>query len=251
MPRAGASLRSCWLRKERRRKAGKTKAPKHTAKAWTRLREVGPILCTPPCSAIFLASVSQPMLAPATTTMPTSIVAKTLSATSASSMPAPPTEVDEYMPNMVAKTAVARSLRANCVEAASASVSIRVRRRRKRPRKSSTPKRMKGETQRRKAAVHSGMPSTSTRPAGSNSVVLHCAAFEKWSRLENQNRRSPLIAPYSQSTHTSRQTNAANRNAHPSTHEAPAAELRRRAVMRRERPVSGRVKMKRVSGKYG
>ena len=37
-------MRSCWLRKERRRKAGKTKAPKHTAKAWTRLREVGPIL---------------------------------------------------------------------------------------------------------------------------------------------------------------------------------------------------------------
>ena len=30
---------------------------------------------------------------------------------------APQTEVDEYMPNMVAKTAVASSLTANCVEA--------------------------------------------------------------------------------------------------------------------------------------
>ena len=50
----------------------------------------------------------------------------------------PPTEVDEYMPNMVAKTAVARNLTANCVEAASAAVSMRLRRSMKSPRKSST-----------------------------------------------------------------------------------------------------------------
>ena len=37
-------MRSCWLRKESARNAGKTKAPKQTAKAWMRLREVGPIL---------------------------------------------------------------------------------------------------------------------------------------------------------------------------------------------------------------
>ena len=37
-------MRSCWLRRERARKEGKTKAPKKTAKACTRLREVGPIL---------------------------------------------------------------------------------------------------------------------------------------------------------------------------------------------------------------
>ena len=37
-------MRSCWLRKESTRNAGKTKAPKQTAKAWMRLREVGPIL---------------------------------------------------------------------------------------------------------------------------------------------------------------------------------------------------------------
>ena len=50
----------------------------------------------------------------------------------------PPTEVDEYMPNMVAKTAVARNLTANCVEAASAAVSMRLRSSMKSPRKSST-----------------------------------------------------------------------------------------------------------------